>query len=226
MNEEATAGGLDVGRPGHGGGYPVWQECCFRLEIRRKVSFDDKPSTGRLEAAVKLVSGRAQEYEYQLRAVESELSTTLSNFRAIDSIMREAYAGIEQHTLRANHALDVQAPYIAQELEDSEKSLTQLTETLPAVDTQVANIKSIYDTGRDEAQRLVDDLTWLNTDFYERWRRIIFTSSSPVSWRWKAVMRTLFAISFVICTVLFWIALSGAYRAHRHRLVWGDKLMS
>jgi hypothetical protein len=77
-----------------------------------------------------------------------------------------------------------------------------------------------------QAQALVEDLVWLNTEFYERWRSIIFTSSSPVSWRWKAVMRTLFVISFILCSWLSWIALSGAYRAHRHRLVWGEKLMS
>ena len=77
-----------------------------------------------------------------------------------------------------------------------------------------------------QAQILVSDLTWLNTEFYERWRRIIFTSTSPVSWRWKVYMRSLFIISFLICARLFWIALSGAYRAHSHRLVWGDKLMS
>jgi hypothetical protein len=77
-----------------------------------------------------------------------------------------------------------------------------------------------------QAKILVSELDWLNTDFYERWRRIIFTSTSPVSWRWKAIMRTLFVISFMICFWLFWIATAGAYRAHRHRLVWGDKLMS
>lgn len=77
-----------------------------------------------------------------------------------------------------------------------------------------------------QAQILVSDLTWLNTEFYERWRRIIFTSTSPVSWRWKVYMRLLFIISFLVCARLFWIALIGAYRAHRHRLVWGEKLMS
>ena len=77
-----------------------------------------------------------------------------------------------------------------------------------------------------QAQKLVADLEWLDTDFYERWRAIIFTSSSPVSWRWKALMRLLFAVSFMVFAYMSWIALGGAYRAHRQRLVWGERLMS
>ncbi|KAI0311750.1 hypothetical protein OF83DRAFT_1068287, partial [Amylostereum chailletii] len=70
------------------------------------------------------------------------------------------------------------------------------------------------------------DLEWLNTDFYERWRTIIFTRHSPVSWRWKVLMRLLFAIVFAVTAWVSWIALLGAYRAHRQRLVWGERLMS
>jgi len=84
----------------------------------------------------------------------------------------------------------------------------------------------VYDSGRRKAQSLVSDLVWLNTDFYERWRVIIFTSSSPVSWRWKALMRVFFAVSFVACAVLALIAVRGGYRAHKQRLVWGERLMS
>ncbi|KAK2463524.1 hypothetical protein APHAL10511_004275 [Amanita phalloides] len=194
--------------------------------LKSKVNFDERVvSTGRLEAAVKQVSGRTQEFERQLRTVESQISTTLSNFRAIDSRMREAYSGIEQHNLRASRALEHQVSYIDEQLQESEKSLTQLKETLPAVDSQVTEIRAMYNSGREEAQELVENLTWLNTDFYERWRRIIFFDS-PVSWQWKFVMRAIFAVSFVTCMFLFCIAVAGAYRAHRHRLVWGDKLLS
>ncbi|KAF8347882.1 hypothetical protein F5887DRAFT_954545 [Amanita rubescens] len=193
--------------------------------LKRKVSFDERVSTNRLEAAVKQASGRTQEFEYQLRAVESQISTTLSNFRAIDSMMQEAYSGIEQHNMRANRALEHQVPYIAKQLEESEESLKELNDTLPAIESQVSEIRAMYDSGRKEAQELVDTLTWLNTDFYERWRRIIF-SDSPVSWQWKLIMRTIFAVSFISCALLFCIAVAGAYRAHRHRLVWGDKLLS
>lgn len=195
------------------------------LLSKRKVSFDERISTGRLEAAVKSASDRTQEYECQLRAVESQISTTLSNFRAIDYTMRESYSGLEQHNTRANHGLQNQVPYIESELEESAETLAQLNEILPNVDTQVTHIQAMYDSGRKEAEELVDNLTWLNTDFYERWRRIIF-SDSPVSWRWKYIMRTSFAILFITSTVLLCIALAGAYRAHRHRLVWGDKLLS
>ena len=76
-----------------------------------------------------------------------------------------------------------------------------------------------------QAKDLVHDLEWLNTDFYERWRTAIFTADSPVSWRWKAGMRLIFAICFAVAAWLAWIALRGAYRAHRQRLVWGERLM-
>ncbi|KAF8634548.1 hypothetical protein AX17_004139 [Amanita inopinata Kibby_2008] len=119
---------------------------------RKKVSFDDHVTTNRLEAAVRQASKRTQEYEDQMRSVESDMSTTLSNFRAIDSMMREAYTGIEQHNLRANRALDIQVPYIDRELEESEKSLVELDVALPAVNSQVAEIRAMYDSGRKEVR--------------------------------------------------------------------------
>lgn len=149
-------------------------------------------------------------------------------------------------------ALNTQIPHISEELDESLDALAELAEALPTIRTQVADIRRVYTSGRQkvhhyllpfpsgssnarclilpfactQAQSLVDDLTWLNTEFYERWRTIIFTPNSPVSLRWKALMRLVFAISFLMCTWLAWIALSGAYRAHRQRLVWGDRLMS
>ncbi|EEB86898.1 hypothetical protein MPER_15987, partial [Moniliophthora perniciosa FA553] len=117
-------------------------------------------------------------------------------------------------------------PAITQELDESLLVLNELAQTLPTIQTQVTEIRSVYDSGRRKAQYLVEDLTWLNTEFYERWRRIIFTSTSPVSFRWKVFMRFLFTISFVVCCWLAWIALMGGYRAYRHKLVWGERLMS
>lgn len=76
-----------------------------------------------------------------------------------------------------------------------------------------------------QARHLQADLKWLNKDWYERWWCIIF-NESPVPWRWKASMRSLFAISFLICTWFFWLVLAGAYKAHSHRLLWGERLMS
>lgn len=155
---------------------------------------------------------------------------------------------------RADRALNVQLPRIEDDLDDSMETLTKLGEELPVIRSQVNSIADVYLSGHEtvslsllpfcqcmtdrlaavpdspfvhpQAKILVSELDWLNTDFYERWRRIIFTSTSPVSWQWKAIMRSLFVISFMVCFWLFWIAIAGAYRAHRHRLVWGDKLMS
>lgn len=138
--------------------------------------------------------------------------------------------------------MNTHIPQINGELDKSKEKLTELAERLPTIRTVVSDIRTVYDSGRNKvhsrrsyltrslthykAQNLVADLSWLDTDFYERWRRIIFTSSSPVSWRWKAIMRITFAVSFVVVAYLTWIALGGVYRAHRQRLVWGERLMS
>ncbi|KAL0953847.1 hypothetical protein HGRIS_005023 [Hohenbuehelia grisea] len=183
-------------------------------------------STSRVEAALQRISKEAYQYEYKMQALESKLSENLSNFRAIDGLIQEAMGDVQQHTRQTSFALNSHMPYTSNQLDESLEVLEELGDTLPRTRKQVVDIRRVYDSGRQKAQLLVDDLTWLNTEFYERWRTIIFTSNSPVSLRWKALMRTLFAISFVACTWLVWIALCGAYRAHRQRLVWGDRLMS
>ncbi|ESK96509.1 hypothetical protein Moror_7017 [Moniliophthora roreri MCA 2997] len=183
-------------------------------------------STTKLEEALKKMSKQAAQYEYQMKELEHKFSESLSNFRAIDSLLQEAFTGLKRNSKRADRALNSQVPAITQELDESLLVLNELAQTLPTIQTQVTEIRSVYDTGRRKAQYLVEDLTWLNTEFYERWRRIIFTSTSPVSFRWKVFMRFLFTISFVVCCWLAWIALMGGYRAYRHKLVWGERLMS
>ncbi|KAF8074842.1 hypothetical protein FPV67DRAFT_1475151 [Lyophyllum atratum] len=183
-------------------------------------------STDKLEAALNRASQKAMKYEYQMKELEVRLSESLSNFRAIDGLIQESYSDIQRNTRRAERACQTQVPHINSELDESLKVLSDLADTLPTIQSQLAEIRLVYDSGREKAQTLVSELMWLNTEFYERWRRIIFTKSSPASWRWKAFMRTLFTFSFIICVYLFWLLISGAYRAHRHRLVWGERLMS
>jgi len=161
-----------------------------------------------------------------MKDLESELSEDLSNFKAIDSLLQDVYSTVQRNYKRTERSLKHQVPQTKFMLEDSMDTLTELAQTLPTTQARISDIRGGYDSGRAKAQLLVSDLTWLNTEFYERWRTIIFTPSSPVSWRWKVYMRSVFVISFVVCSWLFWIAVSGAYRAHRHRLVWGEKLMS
>ncbi|KAF5383684.1 hypothetical protein D9615_003642 [Tricholomella constricta] len=182
-------------------------------------------STG-LEAALNKASQKALEYEYKMKELEVRLSESLSNFRAIDSLIQESYSGLHRNTRRAERACQTQVPHINSELDESLKVLSDLADTLPTIQSQLAEVRVVYDSGRDKARTLISELRWLNTEFYERWRCTIFTKSSPVSWRWKAFMRVLFAFSFIVCVYLFWLLISGAYRAHRHRLVWGERLMS
>ncbi|KAJ6591517.1 hypothetical protein DFH09DRAFT_176935 [Mycena vulgaris] len=181
-------------------------------------------STIKLEAALKKVSHQAAQYEHQMKDLESKLAESLSNFRAIDSLLQEAFTGLRRNAQRADHALNNQVSHITEELDSSMDSLTQLAEDLPRIQSRVADIRAVYDSGRKKAQYLVTDLTWLNTEFYERWRLIIFTSSSPVSWRWKVLMRLFFAVSFLGFFWLSWITVWGGYRAHRGGLVWGERL--
>ncbi|KAJ7823014.1 hypothetical protein B0H13DRAFT_2126043 [Mycena leptocephala] len=183
-------------------------------------------STIKLETALKKVSTQAAQYEHQMKDMESKLAESLSNFRAIDSLLQEAFTGLRRNAQRADHALSKQVSHITHELDSSMDSLMQLAEDLPTIKSQVADIRAIYDSGRKKAQYLVADLTWLNTEFYERWRLVIFTSSSPVSLRWKVLMRIFFAVSFVLFIWLSWITFWGGYRAHRGGLVWGERLMS
>ncbi|GLB41935.1 putative vps5 C terminal like [Lyophyllum shimeji] len=173
-------------------------------------------STSKLEAALNRASEKALKYEYQIKELEVRLSESLSNFRAIDSLVQEAYGNLQRNTRRAERACQTQVPHINSELDESVKVLSDLADTLPTIQSQLAEVRVVYDSGREKAQTLVSELRWLNTEFYERWRRIIFTNSSPVSWRWKAIMRILFAFSFIICINLFWLLVLGAYRAHRH----------
>ncbi|KAJ6542261.1 hypothetical protein B0H10DRAFT_2203386 [Mycena sp. CBHHK59/15] len=183
-------------------------------------------STAKLEAALK-VSNQAAQYEGQMKDLEASrypppcgaLSQSLSNFRVIDGLLQEAFTGLQT-------MLNKQVPFITRELDGSMESLTHLAEDLPTIKSQVADIHAIYDSGHQKAQDLVTDLTWLNTEFYKRWRLIIFTSSTPVSWRWKFLMRLFFAVSFVMSVWLAWIMIWGGYRAHRGGLVWGERLMS
>ncbi|KAF8967622.1 hypothetical protein BDZ97DRAFT_1802426 [Flammula alnicola] len=183
-------------------------------------------STAKIESALKTAYQKNLGKEHLLKDLESKLSDDLSNFRAIDSLLQDVFSGLQRDHQRAERALQRQIPEIKLQLEDSMDALTDLAESLPTTQAQVSDIRDVYDSGREKAHSLVVDLSWLNTEFYERWRTIIFTSSSPVSWRWKVYMRSIFVVSFIICSWLFWIALTGAYRAHRHRLVWGEKLMS
>ncbi|KAI0249716.1 hypothetical protein BJV78DRAFT_1129276 [Lactifluus subvellereus] len=116
-------------------------------------------------------------------------------------------------------------PQIDHELAESLRMLAELEACLPAIRThwQVAQVRLVYDSGRQKV-----DLRWLNRGWYERWPQwyeVIFTSESPVSWRWRATLRTLFALAMVAAWMTS-VTLLGVTRAHRQRLVWGERLPS
>ncbi|KZP09885.1 hypothetical protein FIBSPDRAFT_759237, partial [Athelia psychrophila] len=179
-----------------------------------------------LENALAKASARAARYELELKALETNLVENLSNFRAVDGLLQDTFTALNRNARRADRALKSHVPHVEHEQQKTETDLTELGEFLPTIKEEVSDIKLAYDSGRKKAEELVQDLLWLDTDFYERWRTIIFTSSSPVSWRWKVLMRLLFAVAFIVLVNMTWIAIGGVYRAHRERLVWGERLMS
>ncbi|KAI0047157.1 hypothetical protein FA95DRAFT_1559415 [Auriscalpium vulgare] len=184
-------------------------------------------AVGQFDSVLAASTKYAAQYESQIKELEDRLSEGLSNCRAIEGQLREAVNGIKRNYRRADRdALRTHIPHMSRELEESMAVLTELEQRLPEIHSQVAQIRLVYDSGRRKAEELVQDLKWLNNDFYERWRATIFTTKSPVSWRWKFIMRVLFTACFLLAAWIAWIAMRGAYRAHRQRLVWGERLMS
>jgi len=122
--------------------------------------------------------------------------------------------------------LRTSVPQIDDELAESLRVLAELEARLPAIRTQAAQVQLVYDSGRQRAEALVEDLRWLNRGWYKRWYEAIFTSRGRVSWRWRATLRSLFALAFIFVAWMISVALLEATRAHRQRLVWGERLPS
>ncbi|KAH9055756.1 hypothetical protein EDB87DRAFT_1279304 [Lactarius vividus] len=186
------------------------------------------PTSARsLDEVLANTSRRAAVFEMQIKALEEKLAEDLSNCRAIECSLKEAFSNIKRNYRRAEKdSLRTHVPYIDAELDQALGVLDELEVRLPAIRTQAAHVRRLYDSSRDKAQVLVEDLRWLNRDFTSRWRTVVFSRSSPVSWHWRATLRALFALTLVLVAWGSWIALRGAYRAHRQRLVWGERLIS
>ncbi|RXW23869.1 hypothetical protein EST38_g1981 [Candolleomyces aberdarensis] len=106
----------------------------------------------KLEYALKKVSKQAAQYEGQMKDLESKLSENLSNFRAIDSLLSEAFSGLQRNTKRADRAVHHQVPGIHRDLQDSREVLEDLAETLPTVQAQVQDIFDVYESGRQKVR--------------------------------------------------------------------------
>ncbi|KAH9034609.1 hypothetical protein EDB85DRAFT_995513 [Lactarius pseudohatsudake] len=170
---------------------------------------------------------RSAAYEHELKDLEEKLLEGLSNCRALEGIIRDSFTSIKRKYRRAGQdTLRMSVPQIDEELAESLRILAELEARLPAIRTQAAQLQLVYDSGRQKAEAVVQDLRWLNRGWYERSYEVIFTSKSPVSWRWRATLRTLFAIMFIAVAWMVWVALRGVTRAHRERLVWGERLPS
>ncbi|KAI0923955.1 hypothetical protein AcW1_006757 [Taiwanofungus camphoratus] len=185
-----------------------------------------KCESGSLDAALASASRRTLRYEHQMKDLEAKLAVDLSNSRAINNLLQEVLSGLHQNQRRADAALTSTVPHISQSLDEDLAILYELEEHLPQVGRQIRDIRQVYDHGRDKARDLISALEWMNTPVSLRLRTIIFTPNAPVSARWKALVRTLFALVFLVGVWIAWITLRGAIRAHRQRLVWGERLMS
>ncbi|KAI0708848.1 hypothetical protein C8T65DRAFT_727508 [Cerioporus squamosus] len=177
-------------------------------------------------SALESASKRASCYERQIKELEGKLALDLSNSRAIENLLHEAFTGIQQTRDRTEFSLKDTVPHVRDTLDEDLAVLVELEEQLPEVGSQIRDIRKVYDRGREKAQELMASLEWLNTPVSQRLRTIIFTPNAPVSKRWKALVRTVFALVLCACIWIAYITLRGAVRAHRQRLVWGERLMS
>jgi len=170
---------------------------------------------------------RSSTYERDLKDLEERLLEGLSNCRALESTIRDSFTSIKRKYRRAGQdTLRTSVPQIDDELAESLRVLAELETRLPAIRTQAAQIQLVYDSGRRKAEALVEDLRWLNRGWYERLYEAIFTSRGRVSRRWRATLRSLFAVGFMFVAWMISVALLEATRAHRQRLVWGERLPS
>ncbi|KAI0000833.1 hypothetical protein BJV74DRAFT_820941 [Russula compacta] len=182
-----------------------------------------EPSDSLLETS----SQRSATYEHELKDLEERLLEGLSNCRTLEGIISDSFTSIKRKYRRAGHdTLRKSVPQIDEELAESLRVLAELEARLPAIRTQATQVQRLYDSGRHKAESLRWDLRWLNRGWYERWYEIIFASGGPVSWRSRATLRTVFALAFMVVVWMISIALLGATRAHRQRLVWGERLPS
>jgi len=180
----------------------------------------------KLEYAAQAAVEWGVKHEYQIKELEAKLANDLSNSRAIHSLLVEAMGSLNDNRQRVDRALNTHIPHIYEELKESMESLIDLQDRLPKIRSQVKTIREVYDTGRDKANILLTDLEWKQSSFQDKCYRIIFTRTAPVSSLEIALFRLAFCLVFVLFTWQLGGALDGAYRAHRHRLVWGDKLIS
>jgi hypothetical protein len=166
-------------------------------------------------------------FEPELKDLEERLLEGLSNCRALESVIRDSFTSIKWKYRRAGQdTLRTSVPQIDEELAESLRVLAELEARLPVIRTQAIKIQLMYDSGRQKAEALAQDLRWLNRGWYERWYQVTFTSKGPVSWRWRSTLRILSVLAFMILAWMTTVALLGATHAHRQRLVWGERLPS
>ncbi|EJD07693.1 uncharacterized protein FOMMEDRAFT_73016, partial [Fomitiporia mediterranea MF3/22] len=164
----------------------------------------------------------------------AELASALSNSRAVHHLLVEALGSIESNRQRVDRALTQHIPHIYTELNNSMLSLQTLQSRLPELRSQIHAIRSAYDSGRSKAQTLQHELEWKRAPIQEKLLRVALARPGDEEGMKKIPVKrsevVLVRIVLVICMlVICWQlggALDGAYRAYRHRLVWGDKLIS
>ena len=132
----------------------------------------------------------------------------------------------QSNTQRVDRALTRHIPHIHSELQSSLSHLLALESRFPVLRTQVNAVRSAYDKGRETARALQSDLEWTHAPLAARLHRTLFTRRAPVSALETALTRLVFLLVVLLCAWQVGSVLEGAYRAYRHRLVWGDKLIS
>ncbi|TFY56383.1 hypothetical protein EVG20_g8943 [Dentipellis fragilis] len=122
----------------------------------RLAAFDDGAAsiTRKFDAVLSSTTQHAANYEQQIKELEDKLSEDLSNCRAIEGLLRDAYNALKRNSRRADkEALREYVPHIDEQLAESMEVLSRLEKTLPAVQAQTVHIRATYDSGWGKGER-------------------------------------------------------------------------
>jgi hypothetical protein len=170
--------------------------------------------TAKLEQALICSSQRALQLEAQIRDLESRLSTSLSDSRALSALLVSSATHLATSTRRSERALTQHVPYTTASLAKVGEIVQALNEDLPVVREQTEQIRACYDGGRYKARELISSLEFLNMSFFSRAATIVI-GPSPVSVRKTMIFRTLTGILLLFLIWGAWATVASTVRTHR-----------
>jgi hypothetical protein len=144
-------------------------------------------------------------------SVQSKLSTSLSNARALHALLRASSVSLNSSSTRADRALTQHVPYTSTALRHAGSALSHLAEELPDVRDQTAQVARCYVSGKEKARELISELEFMNLPFFTRTLSVIF-GPSPVSARRALVLRITFGVLVLVFSWVVWVTFNDIVR--------------